>query len=86
MYEINNDVDIKWPEFDKSTLLKEKVNIVIQIDGKKRAIFNEKKDITEKELLELIKKDKSVEKYIINKNFKKIIFVKNRLMNILINE
>ena len=86
LYEINNDVDIKWPEFDKSTLLKEKVNIVIQIDGKKRAIFNEKKDITEKELLELIKKDKSVEKYIINKNFKKIIFVKNRLMNILINE
>ncbi len=86
LHEINNDVSIKWPEFDKSRLLKEKVNIVIQVDGKKRAILNEKKDITEKELLELIKKDKSVEKYIINKKFKKIIFVKNRLMNILINE
>ena len=45
-----------------------------------------KKGITKKELLELIKKDKSVEKYIINKEFKKIIFVENRLMNILIDE
>ena len=33
-----------------------------------------KKGITEKELLELIKKDKSVEKYIINKEIQKNYF------------
>ena len=43
-----------------------------------------KKDIEEKELLEIVKKDKIIEKYLNNKKIKKIIFVKNRLMNILI--
>ena len=37
--DLNLNKNIEWPEFDKSTLLKEKVNIVIQVDGKKRAIF-----------------------------------------------
>ena len=78
--------DLKWPDFDKSVLSEEKINFVIQINGKKRAILNEKKDITETMLLEKLKKDKIVNKYLSKKEIKKIIFVKNRLINILINE
>ncbi len=78
--------DLKWPDFDKSVLSEEKINFVIQINGKKRAILNEKKDITETILLEKLKKDKIVNKYISKKEIRKIIFVKNRLINILINE
>ena len=78
--------DVKWPDFDKSVLSEEKINFVIQINGKKRAILNEKKDITETMLLEKLKKDKIVNKYLSKKEIKKIIFVKNRLINILINE
>ena len=78
--------DVKWPDFDKSVLSEEKINFVIQINGKKRAILNEKKDITETILLEKLKKDKIVNKYLNKKEIKKIIFVKNRLINILINE
>ena len=78
--------DLKWPDFDKSVLSEEKINFVIQINGKKRAILNEKKDITETILLEKLKKDKIVNKYLNKKEIKKIIFVKNRLINILINE
>ena len=78
--------DLKWPDFDKSVLSEEKINFVIQINGKKRAILNEKKDITETMLLGKLKKDKIVNKYLSKKEIKKIIFVKNRLINILINE
>ncbi len=78
--------DLKWPDFDKSVLSEEKINFVIQINGKKRAILNEKKDTTETILLEKLKKDKIVNKYLNKKEIKKIIFVKNRLINILINE
>ena len=85
-YEIEKNSNFIWPKFDESSLLKEKVNIVIQVNGKKRSVLNEKKGITKEELLELIKKDKSIEKYILNKKFKKIIFVENRLMNILTDE
>ena len=34
---------IEWPEYDKKFLDEEKINIVIQINGKKRAILNVKK-------------------------------------------
>ena len=42
------------------------------------------KDITEKNLLESVKNNKSVEKFLINTKIKKVIFVKNKLMNILL--
>ena len=78
--------NIKWPEYDEKILEKEDVKFVIQINGKKRAILNTKKEILEKDLLEIVKEDKTVNKYLKDKNIKKVIFVKNRLMNILINE
>ena len=78
--------NIKWPEYDEKILEKENVKFVIQINGKKRAILNTKKEILEKDLLEIVKEDKTVNKYLKDKNIKKVIFVKNRLMNILINE
>ena len=78
--------DIKWPKFDRTSLEKEEVNFVIQINGKKRHILELKKDILESDLLEIVKKDKIMEKYLNNKSIKKVIFIKNRLMNILLNE
>ena len=84
--ELNIDENLSWPIFDMSYLEKEKVKFVIQINGKKRALLNVEKDIGEKDLLEIVKRDKIIFKYLDNKNIKKIIFVKNRLINILINE
>ena len=84
--ELNIDENLSWPIFDMSYLEKEEVKFVIQINGKKRALLNVEKDIGEKDLLEIVKRDKIIFKYLDNKNIKKIIFVKNRLINILINE
>ncbi len=72
-----------WPEHDKSLLVEDQIKIVIQINGKKRALISTKKGVEEKEFLEIVKKDKSVKKYLINSKIKKIIFVKDRLMNVL---
>tara|TARA_Y100001935_G_scaffold131326_1_gene108726 strand:- start:608 stop:1510 length:903 start_codon:yes stop_codon:yes gene_type:complete len=84
--DLNMDQKIIWPDYDKAMLEKDDLSFVIQINGKKRSILNVKKDILERELLEIVKKDKNTEKYLKNMEIKKIIFVKNRLMNILINE
>ena len=62
------------------------VNIVVQINGKKRALLNVKKNIRETDLLEFIKKDNITEKYINNTKINKVIYVQNRLINILIND
>ena len=77
---------ISWPDYDVSALQEEEVNIVIQINGKKRAIINVKKDISENDILKIAKENKIVDKYLNNKLVKNIIFVQNRLINILTDE
>ena len=76
----------KWPEYDEKLIQNDKIKIVIQINGKKRALLDVEKGIEKSELLEIIRKDKNLEKYLVEKEIKKVIFVENRLMNILINE
>ena len=80
---INN---INWPIIDKNLIGEEKINYVIQINGKKRNLVNFNKDTNQEDLLNQIKTNKLIDKYLLNKSIKKIIFVKNRLINIILNE
>ena len=73
-----------WPKIEVRYLEKSEIGFVIQINGKKRFLINAEKDISEDNLFDMVKKEKLLEKYLNNTNIKKIIFVKNRLMNILI--
>ncbi len=78
--------NIEWPKTDKSLLVEDKIDYVVQINGKKRAILNESRDMDQDSLMNKIKLNKLSEKYLKDKSIKKIIFVKNRLINLLINE
>mgnify|MGYP001196660897 CR=1 FL=1 len=84
--EMNMLENIVWPDYDEKALDLEEVNFVIQINGKKRAILNAKKSIRENDLLKLVKENKMINKHLERKNIKKIIFIQNRLMNILTND
>ncbi len=75
---------IIWPRAEKKYLENQEVNYVIQINGKKRGLIITDKDLSEKLLLDIVKKDTSLNRHLNEKKIKKIIFVKNRLMNILI--
>ena len=79
-----NENQIKWPKVSKGDLIEENINFVVQINGKKRAILKVKRDMIEKEILETIKLDQEIEKFINNQKIKKSIFVPNRLINIII--
>ena len=78
--------EINWPKADMNFVNKDKIDYVIQINGKKRAILNDNRDLDQESLLLKIKTNKIVEKYIKDKSINKIIFVKNRLINLLIHE
>ena len=58
--------------------------LFIQINGKKRNIITITKEMEEKELIAKIKEMKLVDKYIDNKKISKIIYIKNKLINIII--
>jgi len=79
---INYNV-IEWPEYDETLLVEDIIPYVIQVNGKKRAIIEAKRDILDEELFEIVQQNKNLKKYFFEKEIKKKIFVPNRLINII---
>ena len=77
---------VSWPKTNKDLLIDDKIDYVIQINGKKRLILNENRNTDQESLLLKVKSNKVAERYLKDQEIKKIIFVKNRLINILVNE
>ena len=75
---------INWPKVSKEDLIEEDINFVVQINGKKRTILKVKRDMVEKEILEIIKVNLEIEKFLKDQTIKKSIFVPNRLINIIL--
>jgi leucyl-tRNA synthetase len=73
-----------WPKADESLMEDEEIKIVIQVNGKVRAEMMIKVDESEEEIKKRVVLDDNVVKYIAGKDIKKIIYVKNRLINIVI--
>tara|TARA_Y100001970_G_scaffold289675_1_gene420820 strand:+ start:25 stop:930 length:906 start_codon:yes stop_codon:yes gene_type:complete len=86
MLDLGFDEKLNWPIINKNYLQNENINYVVQINGRKRTTVKAEKDLDEKNILNIAKNEKLLDKYLKNKSIKKIIFVKNRLINILINE
>ena len=79
-----NQKHLNWPTVSKEDLIEEEINFVVQINGKKRAILKVKRDTKENEILEGIKSNTEVEKFLKDQKIQKTIFVSNRLINIIL--
>jgi len=76
-------VDQSWPKAEK--LVEEKnFKIVAQINGKTREIFNFEIGLKEELIKETILKNKKIVRHIGDKNIKKIIFIPNKVFNIVL--
>ena len=82
--ELKMKIDPNWPTVDKNVIQKKVSNIVIQINGKKRGIITCDINTDESKILEIIKSQKQYEVYIKDKTIKKTIYVKDRLINLII--
>ena len=82
----NSDIDnIAWPVLDKSALVQDEIKIVIQVNGKLRGNMIISSQQTEIEIKEKAIEIDTVKKFINNKSeIKKIIYIKERLINIVI--
>ena len=81
--ELDQSNNLMWPMIDKEKLDKKEYKLVVQINGKKRDLIISKEELTENEALKIIKKNDKIGKYLENKEFKKVIFVKNKIINII---
>ena len=82
---LNKDIKEKvlWPKIDNKVLLEDNIKFIIQFNGKTRKIIISKKDTSEDMLLAKIKEDNKLNEYLTNKQIKRKIFIKNKLINII---
>ena len=76
----------EWPKIDISFLNKENFDIVVQVNGKKRAIINATNDESEENILSKSLAIKNIQVILDKKIISKKIFIKNKLLNIVTND
>ena len=72
----------EWPEFDPEAARDEEITIVIQVNGKVRSRLQVAPGIADDQVKEMAVSDEKAAKFIKDKEIRKIIVVKNRLVNI----
>jgi leucyl-tRNA synthetase len=77
-------MDATWPEADTAALVKNEVQLIVQVNGKLRARINVSADENEDNIKSLAQTDENVARFIEGKDVKKIILVPGRLVNIVV--
>jgi len=73
-----------WPTYDKNLIKEETIELVVQINGKVRGKFAVAATIGENEAKKLALADANIKKWLEGKEPKKVIFVKGRLVNVVV--
>jgi leucyl-tRNA synthetase len=76
--------EVNWPEFDLEIAKDEEITVVIQVSGKVRSRLQTTPDAADEEIKEKALADQKVQKFIGGKSIRKIIVIKNKLINIVV--
>ena len=74
-------IETSWPEFDDEIVESDEFELVIQVNGKVRGKMHANINMTENEIEDLSLNIKNVKNIIGENKIKKVIFVKNKLIN-----
>ena len=80
-----NSISISgWPKWDKNLIKDEEIKIAVQVNGKVRAEIMIRTDNSEEEIKKKAVTNKTVLRHMAGRDAKKVIYVKNRLVNIVV--
>ncbi len=82
--DLEYDKKIEWPKAESKYLEDKFVNIVIQVNGKKKSLIKIERDLQDREVINKIKNDEKISNILSDKNLLKHIIVKNRLVNLIV--
>jgi len=71
-----------WPKYDENKISLSKIEVIVQVNGKMRGRVEVNKDATQEEVLTQAKEIAQVMAQIEGKEIRKVIFVPNKLINI----
>ncbi len=77
-------IDQRWPEFDESALELDLIEIVVQVNGKLRGRISVAADAAKDVVEAAALADENVQRFIADKDIRKIIVVPGRLVNIVV--
>ena len=74
-------IDESWPKVDNDALLESKKEIIVQINGKLRGKITIETNQNEDEVNAIVNLDEKIHGYLKDSDIKKIIYIKNKLIN-----
>jgi leucyl-tRNA synthetase len=77
-------VDSAWPVADESALVQEKVELVVQVNGKRRAQISVPADSHSEEIEKAALANPSVQRFVEGKTVRKLVVVPGRLINVVV--
>lgn len=77
-------LNVTWPKVDESALVKDEIELMVQVNGKLRGKISVAKDLDKDAILALAKAEESVVKFIEGKELVKEILVPGRLVNFVV--
>ena len=75
----------KWPTYNPECLVLDTVKMAVSVNGKPRGVIEVKKDLDEKEVEAIALEQEGVKRHLEGKTIRKIIVVKNKIVNIVAN-
>ena len=73
-----------WPEFSEELAKDKLINLIVQVNGKLRAMMEVEAEISEEEAFRLVLENEKVKAHIDGKELLKKIFVKGKLINLVV--
>ena len=74
----------RWPDYDPALAADEQIELVVQVNGKVRSRVLAPPGLPEAEAVGLAQADETVRKFIDGKQIRKAIYVKDRLVNLVV--
>ncbi len=74
----------KWPKYEPKLIEEEKILLIVQINGKVRDKITANAGLSQKEAEKIVLKSDKIKQLLEDKEIKKIVFVPNKLVNIVI--
>jgi leucyl-tRNA synthetase len=73
-----------WPAFDEQALIRDTIEIAVQINGQVKFRINIPSDADNQQVQDMITSDENYEAYLAGRNLVKFIYVKGRLANLVV--
>ena len=74
----------RWPAFDEKLTSAGDVEIAVQVNGKLRSRLTVARGMTQDEVMKIVLSDPAVQKFVDGQKVKKVIYVQDRLVNLVV--